>query len=55
VGANTSKAAARAAIRCHGRARAGLVDENLNGRRSAISEYRLILNYEVSFKGGRRH
>jgi hypothetical protein len=36
------------------RGRAGLVQENLNGRPSAINEYRLILNYEVQFKGGKR-
>jgi hypothetical protein len=37
------------------RGRAGLVQENLNGQPSSSNEYRLILNYEVSFKGGRRH
>jgi hypothetical protein len=36
------------------RARAGLVQENLNGRPSSSDEYRLILNYEVRFKGGKR-
>ena len=36
------------------RARAGLVQEDTNGRPSAISEYRLILNYELQFKGGGR-
>ena len=36
------------------RARAGLVQENLNGQPSASSEYRLILNYEVQFRGGTR-
>ena len=32
----------------------GLVQENLNGQPSASNEYRLILNYEVSFRGGKR-
>ena len=36
------------------RGRAGLVQENLNGQPSASNEYRLILNYEVQFKGGKR-
>ena len=37
----------------HGRA--GLVQENLDGRPSSSNEYRLMLNYEVAFKGGRRY
>ena len=36
------------------RGRAGLVQENLNGRASASNEYRLILNYEVQFRGGKQ-
>jgi imipenem/basic amino acid-specific outer membrane pore len=36
------------------RGRAGLVQENLGGRPSSSNEYRLILNYEVSFKGGKQ-
>ena len=36
------------------RGRAGLVQENLNGQPSSSNEYRLILNYEVQFKGGQR-
>jgi hypothetical protein len=36
------------------RGRAGLVQENTNGRPSSSNEYRLILNYEVSFTGGKR-
>jgi hypothetical protein len=36
------------------RGRAGLVTEDTGGRRSYVNEYRLILNYEVSFRGGKR-
>jgi hypothetical protein len=36
------------------RGRMAQVQTNLDGRASAISEYRLILNYEVQFRGGRR-
>jgi hypothetical protein len=36
------------------RGRAGLVQETLNGRPSASNEYRLILSYEVQFRGGKR-
>jgi hypothetical protein len=36
------------------RGRAGLVTEDTAGRPSYVNEYRLILNYEVSFRGGKR-
>ena len=36
------------------RGRGAWIDENLNGRRSAETEYRLILNYELTFKGSER-
>jgi hypothetical protein len=35
------------------RARAAYVDQFLNGTLTSIEEYRLILNYEISFSGGR--
>ena len=38
----------------HLRARAAFVDEFQAGTMSAITEYRLILNYEVTWKGNRR-
>jgi hypothetical protein len=36
------------------RARAAYVDQFLNGTLTSLEEYRLILNYELRFKGGSR-